>query len=100
MTRGDVRCLTGGPNRVSGDGGTVAHAGTVEGIESADTELPYATIAAGLSQLPKKLDLFEDRFDQQGHHCPVPTFGNNSTPADRGRGTRPRRPGSCHPQAT
>jgi hypothetical protein len=34
-----------------------------KGIDSADTELPYAMIAAGLSQLPKKLDLFEDRFD-------------------------------------
>jgi len=58
--------LSTGPNPISGDGCTVAQAGTVEGIDSADTELPYARIAAGLSQLPKKLDLFEDRSTRFG----------------------------------
>ena len=52
--------------------GTVAQTGTVEGIDSADTELPYAMIATGLSQLPHARDVaIGSRSEDWPGHNPV-----------------------------
>ena len=58
-----LRSVDSRPNPVPPAGGTVAQTGTVDGADSGEPVVTRKMIAAGLSQLPKKLDLFEDRFD-------------------------------------